>query len=107
MDNLISDILSQNKMAWDNIEFIIVDVPLQPTPYEIRREYIKSLKLPARARIADVVNCKGADHLSQVLKASPDPIFLHEPKSFYEYGRSTSLLKAQVLFLLWFLLTVD
>jgi ATP-dependent DNA ligase len=96
---------------WKEMVFQVFDAPSHKGVYEERVEFLKSkLKSSQYARVVGVQKCEGIDHLRKALAAveelGGEGIMLRKPKSFYERGRSSILLKVTMSSIIPSLLTL-
>ena len=87
---------------WKKVTYVVFDAPNAKGVFEQRIAHAeKVLKRAAapHARFLDHVACEGVDHLKEELKRvealGGEGLMLRRPKSNYEVGRSSSLLKVK------------
>jgi DNA ligase-1 len=89
--------------GWRKLRYAVFDAPgLEKTPFRYRLEWLSARILPAITPYAFVVphtGCDGMTHLMNALhaveKLGGEGLMLRDPESFYEVGRSSSLLKVK------------
>ena len=87
---------------WKEVSFVVFDAPAMPALFEERlafvADHLKRHALP-QARALDHQLCKSIDHLRQELARiealGGEGLMLRQPRSSYEIGRSTTLLKVK------------
>lgn len=87
---------------WKTVSFVIFDAPNAKGGFEDRmahaRKVIERAQTPY-ARVLENIECTGFDHLrdelARVEALGGEGLMLRRPKSAYEIGRSTSLLKVK------------
>lgn len=92
---------------WSKITFRVFDAPSQPVPFEERQKFLLEL-LRGRAASESVwwiepqVRCSGLEHLraelARVETLGAEGLMLRQPGSFYESGRSNTLLKVKTFY---------
>jgi DNA ligase 1 len=87
---------------WKHVSYVVFDAPAVPGMFEDRIKHAEAVLKQARAphaRFLDHVPCTGMDHLRQELARveglGGEGLMLRRPKSMYEVGRSSSLLKVK------------
>ena len=87
---------------WKNVSYVVFDAPNAKGGFEDRIDHLKKVLGRAEAphaRVLDHVTCAGFDHLREELARvealGGEGLMLRRPKSKYEPGRSTSLLKVK------------
>jgi DNA ligase 1 len=87
---------------WKHVSYVVFDAPAVPGAFEDRIKHAEQVLQRARAphaRFLDHVPCTGFDHLRQELARveglGGEGLMLRRPKSMYEVGRSSSLLKVK------------
>jgi DNA ligase-1 len=87
---------------WEQVTYVVFDAPRAPGTFEDRLAHAQRLLAQAQAphaRWLDHVVCRGIDHLreelSRVEGLGGEGLMLRRPKSMYEVGRSSSLLKVK------------
>ena len=88
--------------AWREISYLIFDAPSQPGPFEDRLAAIETLlatRAVAHLRAHPHELCRGLDHvrgeLARVEALGGEGLMMRRPRSKYESGRSSSLLKVK------------
>ncbi len=88
--------------AWKKVTYVVFDAPSATGVFEDRLKHAEALLTQAKAphaRFLDHVTCNGFDHLRQELarveSLGGEGLMLRRPKSMYEVGRSSSLLKVK------------
>ena len=89
-------------VEWKKVQYVVFDAPNAKGAFEDRIKHAeKVLKKAAspHARALEHVPCKGVDHLRTELERveglGGEGLMLRRPKSMYEVGRSSSLLKVK------------
>ncbi|PRP86779.1 hypothetical protein PROFUN_02928 [Planoprotostelium fungivorum] len=88
---------------WQYVTYLVFDAPDQPGPYEKRVEFlnkvVRSDSSTSYAAVVGIRECVDVAHmkkyLSEVELAGGEGLMLREPKSKYENGRSSTLLKVK------------
>jgi len=87
---------------WKNVSYVVFDAPNAKGFFEDRLKHAERVLKKAgapHARFLEHVTCTGFDHLRQELKRveglGGEGLMLRRPKSLYEVGRSSSLLKVK------------
>jgi DNA ligase 1 len=87
---------------WKHVTYVVFDAPGFHGAFEDRIKHAEAVLTKARAphaRFLDHVPCNGFDHLRQELarveSLGGEGLMLRRPKSMYEVGRSSSLLKVK------------
>lgn len=88
---------------WKQIRFIVFDCPVINRPFLERITFLQELITGVEyATAIDFTTCEGADHLRQELKRiealGGEGVMLRAPDSYYEVGRSRTLLKVKSFF---------
>jgi DNA ligase-1 len=88
--------------AWKNVSYVVFDAPNAKGTFEDRIKHAENVLKKAaapHARFLEHVTCTGFDHLRQELKRveslGGEGLMLRRPRSMYEVGRSSSLLKVK------------
>lgn len=88
--------------AWKDIAFLIFDAPAHGGEFEARLEHLAQTigkDKHAYARTHDHERCRGEDHLREELARvealGGEGLMLRKPRSKYEVGRSSTLLKVK------------
>jgi DNA ligase-1 len=102
LDNLMMLLNSRNHIdiTWKSVKLMAFDLPNSTEQYEYRQEIIRSLQLPPHVVPVDVQECKGYEHLRNVLEEfvrnGGEGLMLSKPRSLYVGGRTSYLLKVKV-----------
>jgi DNA ligase-1 len=87
---------------WEKVTYVVFDAPKTAGAFEERIAHVASVLKKSRAphaRSLEHVTCNGFDHLraelSRVEALGGEGLMLRRPKSLYEVGRSSSLLKVK------------
>jgi DNA ligase 1 len=87
---------------WKEVRFVVFDAPAMPAVFEERIAFVGDhirRHAPPYARALGQDLCKGLDHLQQELARiealGGEGLMLRQPRSKYEVGRSTTLLKVK------------
>jgi DNA ligase-1 len=87
---------------WKEVAFVVFDAPAMPAVFEERVAFVADhlrRHAPPHARALGHELCKGIDHLRQELARiealGGEGLMLRQPRSRYEAGRSTTLLKVK------------
>jgi DNA ligase-1 len=99
---LLNGILgSVTNPLWKNASYMIFDFPSSKEIYENRINNLKKLNLPSHARIVDIVECRGNDHLRKhfenILERKGEGVMVNKYHSLYTPKRISTLLKVKVL----------
>lgn len=86
--------------AWNQMQFVVIDLPLMPAAFEDRMSRIAGLCASSSiAQPMGVIRCESRGHMHDVLNdsvaAGAEGIMLREPGSQYQSGRSRSLVKVK------------
>jgi DNA ligase 1 len=86
---------------WKNeIKYVLFDMLDSELPYEERMEELRGLTLPSFVSVVEVEECRGNDHLNEVLqsivKNNGEGIVLTKPHSLYVGERTRDRLKVKV-----------
>lgn len=99
-EQLVNTIQSNEEEDWINIRYVIFDLPLSNEPYESRMNILKTILVPSQVNFIEIEQCNGQQHLEErlqfILDAGGEGLMVRKPHSFYEPGRSPSLLKIKV-----------
>jgi DNA ligase-1 len=89
--------LQQN---WDQVQYVVFDLPKSNETYEQRMEQLQQLQLPPHVKKVEVEQCQGNAHLTKtlntILKLGGEGIMLNRSNSLYSATRTSSLLKVKV-----------
>jgi DNA ligase-1 len=89
--------------AWKTISFVVFDLPSSEEPFETRARDLANLSLPNHVCIAEILKCRGKDHLQehlvQILENGGEGLMVNKPNSSYISMRTDNLLKVKVFFL--------
>ncbi|MBX9668906.1 MAG: DNA ligase [Candidatus Obscuribacterales bacterium] len=99
----VSIVRRQDKSKdWQEVTYVVFDAPKVDDVFEARMAYLKELldeTQPKYARPHVQERCRDSDHLKEELKrveaTGGEGLMLREPKSNYETGRSSTLLKVK------------
>ena len=86
---------------WKEVKFVVFDAPKLDKPFEDRTKELKKLvgKATKYAAVLAQERCKDIAHMEQKLAeveaAGGEGLMMRKPKSNYEIGRSTTLLKVK------------
>lgn len=87
---------------WREVQFVVFDAPNAKGGFEDRLAHVEKVLKRAEAKYARVLEhvvCEGLEHLREELERveglGGEGLMLRQPKSSYEIGRSTSLLKVK------------
>jgi DNA ligase 1 len=88
--------------AWKQVSYVVFDAPDAKGTFEDRIAYAQKVLEKAgapHARWLDHVECEGVEHLKDELRrveaSGGEGLMLRRPRSMYEIGRSSSLLKVK------------
>lgn len=85
--------------AWKEIKYIVFDAPSIKEVFYVRMLELLSLSLPKHVSILPQIECTKPKELEDYLKivedAGGEGVMLRKPYSFYEEGRSMTLLKVK------------
>ncbi len=87
--------------AWNTITFLVFDAPSINEPFEARLAFLQDIlcQPSAHLRVLSQNRCQGPDHLrdelARVESLGGEGLMLREPASYYEQGRSNTLLKVK------------
>jgi DNA ligase 1 len=88
--------------AWRDVSYVVFDAPNARGGFEERIGHVERVLAKAKtphARVHEHVVCEGVSHLRDELRRveglGGEGLMLRQPKSSYEIGRSTSLLKVK------------
>jgi DNA ligase-1 len=88
--------------TWNQVSYMVFDLPQSKLPYQERVKEMGKLKLPKHVQLLEVKPCKSKSHLYQcleeVLEHGGEGLMLNEPNSFYVAKRTDKLLKVKVNF---------
>jgi DNA ligase-1 len=100
---LVLELLNSNNndmLLWNQISYMIFDLPNSNEPYEIRIRDIANMNLPKHVHVLDVERCKGNHHLfslfGHILEIGGEGLMMNKPMSLYVSVRTDSLLKVKV-----------
>lgn len=89
---------------------MVFDLPSSKQPYEIRMIDLNKLNLPSTVHVLKAEKCTGMKHLEEyldsVIKQGGEGLMVNKSDSLYSAGKTTSLLKVKVNFLLFIYLTI-
>lgn len=95
--DILTSTLKSKKVDWNQIKYYVFDLPELNEPFEMRYETLQKIKLPTHAMVVEFMKCQGLnhlnDHLDSILEKGGEGIMATEPQSFYQKGRTNSLLK--------------
>lgn len=85
---------------WRKIAYLVFDAPTISGPFEERLAFLESLRLgSAHRRLLAHDRCTGPDHLgdelARIQSLGGEGLMLRQPASYYEAGRSRTLLKVK------------
>jgi DNA ligase-1 len=87
---------------WRDVRFLVFDAPHLKVPFEERLKSVVETfakSKPAYARVHDHVRCESFANLdaelARIVAIGGEGVMLREPKSLYEEGRSTTLVKVK------------
>lgn len=87
---------------WNEVRFVIFDAPAEDQPFEKRLKLIDAIMEVCRPPFAVAhphVICEGRDHLESQMERMDalggEGLMLRQPGSFYQAGRSSTLLKCK------------
>lgn len=87
---------------WKAVKFLTFDLPDSNKPFEERLLELEELATSSSSKIWKLVDhelCRGRDHLKEVLdrlvSQGAEGLMIRKPRSFYEAGRSSTLLKVK------------
>ncbi len=66
---LESTLKAINLGNWEEVKYVLFDVPSSNQPYELRMEYLKSLKLRQHISIVQLEKCEGKIQLQERLQS--------------------------------------
>ena len=86
-------------IGWSNVIYRVFDAPNQHIPFEQRQIFLNSIIQTKYIHIVEQTMCKGVSHLKEELNKvealGGEGLMLRQPRSFYEVGRSHTLLKVK------------
>jgi len=92
-------ILKSKDADWSQVKYIVFDLPGSKKIYEGRMELLKKIPLPPHAKPVKVEQCRGKEHLEEIMKGVTDlqgeGLIANKAMSLYVPGRTTTLLKVK------------
>jgi DNA ligase-1 len=105
--NVMSIVSKNNPIdsEWDQIKYVVFDLPLVIEPFENRQKQLKALIRKVKSKHIGVipqVRVQNRKHLleiqSKILKKNGEGVMLRQPGSYYEHKRSSTLLKMKTFY---------
>jgi len=96
----VSVVRNQSGMSdWSQIRYLVFDAPKFAGGYEKRVQYLNQLPLPDFVKVVGIQRCEGRSHLKRLLaeveKDGGEGLMIREPRSTYDWKRSSALLKVK------------
>jgi DNA ligase-1 len=87
---------------WNQVKYVIFDLPNSKESYEHRMEELQKMKFPNHIQKVEMERCNGNDHLQtrlhELTQAGGEGLMAVQPGSPYISGRVSTLLKIKVYF---------
>jgi DNA ligase-1 len=96
---VLGAVKSERHAAWEEMRFMVFDIPGLPVAYEERQAVLAELPQSQVVRVVDFCMCEGLRHmkaaLREVYRKGGEGLMLRQPGSLYTVGRSHSVLKVR------------
>ena len=90
----------EKKDYWENVKFLLFDIPSSTSVFEERIKEMNELSVPSHVKLIPQTKCLNASHFEQFaskLLPRGSGVMLREPTSLYEAGHSKNLRKIKLI----------
>ena len=98
---LLNSLLNMKEdKKWEEVQYMVFDIPGSKKTFENRMEQLKSVPFPYHVKMVEMIQSNGNDHMMEVLqdimKKGGEGLMLMKPGSSYINERTDSILKVKV-----------
>jgi DNA ligase-1 len=92
---------SKDNSQWENVTFMVFDLPRSKEPYKSRILELATIKFPNHVTVLETKQCTGSAHLNEylatVLAKGGEGVMVNQPNALYTPHRTQNLLKVKVV----------